>query len=119
MLFLDLGLRDFPYGGNDFLEVAEVGRFAVAVFEFDFFRSDASRTHERRYFERYALKGSVAAESSGGRRIRSVERFEMFVSERVDGEGGHGVVGSFGIYLREGVRQVRFYIFGSFASDAA
>lgn len=103
MLFRRFGHRYRLRGRNDFFEVPTVGSLAVAVVEFDFPNIGVSESDEGRYFERHPLQGSVAAESSGGRRIRSVERFEMFVSERVDCEGGHGVVGSFGIYLREGV----------------
>ena len=92
-----LGRRD------DFVEVATVGRFAVPVVEFDLSRIGLAEADEGGYFVRDPFEGAVAAESSGGRGIRPVERFEMFVSERVDCEGGHGVVGSSGIYLREGV----------------
>ena len=87
------GLGERTYGRGDFLVIPAVGRFAVPVFEFERFRRGPSESEERGDFERYPVEGSVTAESSGGRGVRTVERFEVFVSERVDGEGWHVVVG--------------------------
>lgn len=75
---------------HDLFIVSAVGGSAVPVFEFHFFRFRIRNGEKRRYFESDAFEGSVAAESSGGRVVRAVERFEVFVSERVDGESGHG-----------------------------
>lgn len=79
--------------GKDLLKIPPVVPFVVAALEFDVEDFPSSKRDQGRHFERYALEGSKAPESSGGRRIRSVEGFEMFVSERVGGEGGHTVVG--------------------------
>ena len=103
MLFRAFGGLCRPCRGNDLVEVAAVGGFAVPVFELDLFQVGFSETDEGGYLERDPFEGAVAAESSGGCGIRPVERFEMFVSERMDCEGGHGVVGSSEIYLGDRV----------------